>query len=49
MVMADDQNSDFVTNAAEQKLIRDRRKFALRRSRSRIEKDRGSSATWVTK
>ena len=35
--MADDANSDFVANAAEQKVIRNRRKFALRISRSRIE------------
>jgi hypothetical protein len=38
MVMADDENSDLAANAAEQKVTRNRRKFALRISRSRIEK-----------
>ena len=49
MVMADDENSDFVANATEQKVIREPRKFALRISRSRIEKDCGLSAALVTK
>jgi hypothetical protein len=44
MVMADDENSDLAANATEQKVTRNRRKFALRISRSRIEKDRGLSA-----
>jgi hypothetical protein len=46
MMMADDENSDFVGNGAEQKVIKGTAaKFALRISRSRIEKDRGLSAT----
>jgi len=40
MVMADDENSDFVANDAETGSDKgNRRKFALRISRSRIEKD----------
>ena len=49
MVMADDENSDFVANAAEQKVIREPPKFALRISRSRIETDCDLSAALVTK
>ena len=45
--MADDENSDLAANAAEQKVTRDRRKFALRISRSRIEKDCGLSAAFI--
>src|SRR4029077_20890382 len=44
MVMADDENSDFVANDAEREVIREPRKFALRISRSRIEKESGLSA-----
>jgi hypothetical protein len=47
MVMADDENSDLAANAAEQKVTRNRRKFALRISRSRIEKDCGLSAAFI--
>jgi hypothetical protein len=48
-VMADDQNSDFVANDAEQEVIREPPQFALRISRSRIEKNCGLSAALVTK
>ncbi len=48
MVMADDENSDLAAkNAAEQKVTRNRRKFALRISRSRIEKDCGLAAAFI--
>ena len=47
MVMADDENSDLAANAAEQKVTRKRRKFALQISRSRIEKDCGLSAAFI--
>jgi hypothetical protein len=47
MVMADDENSDFVGNAAEQKVIKGTAANSLSGyHRSRIEKDRGLSATW---
>ena len=49
MVMADDQDSDFVANDAEQEVIGNRPKFALLISRSRIEKDSGLSAALVMK
>jgi hypothetical protein len=45
--MADDENSDLAANAAEQKVTRNRRRFALRISRSRIEKDCGLSAAFI--
>jgi len=38
MVMADDENSDFVANAAEQKVIREPPEIRFRISRSRIER-----------
>jgi hypothetical protein len=49
MVMADDEDSDFEANDAEQEVIRNRRKFALRISPCRIEKDSGLSAALVMK
>jgi hypothetical protein len=48
-VMADDANLDFAANDTEQEVIRNRRKFALRISRSRIQKDSGLSAALVMK
>jgi hypothetical protein len=48
-VIADDANLDFAANDTEQEVIRNRRKFALRISRSRIEKDSGLSAALVMK
>jgi hypothetical protein len=49
MVMADDENSDLAANAGEQKVTSNRRKFALRISRSRFEKDSDLSAAVVMK
>ena len=48
-VMADDENWDFAANDTEQEVIRNRRNFALRISRSRIQKDSGLSAALVMK
>jgi hypothetical protein len=52
--MADGENLDFAANDTEQEVIRNRRKwnrrkFAIRISRSRIQKDSGLSAALVTK
>jgi len=49
MVVADYENSDFVANDAEQEVIREPPQFALRISRSQIEKDSGLSAALVMK
>jgi hypothetical protein len=47
MVMADDEHSDFVANAAEQKVIREPPQIRSPDSRSRIEKDCGLSAAFI--